>query len=68
MTQKRSNPAVGADRARKCIAVSANAPEHKSQTPDLQQLRAYWLTSRLRIGRDLAATIAPMIFGEGARR
>lgn len=68
MTQKKSNPAVGADRARNCIAVAANAPEHKSQSPDLQQLRARWLAHSARISPEMAAAIATLVFGEGARR
>ena len=67
MTQKQSNPAAGADRARNSIAATANCSEYKSHTSDIQQFRTRWL-ARLRISPELAATIAPMVFGGEAKQ
>lgn len=60
---ERRSPAAGDGRAPKCIAVAANAPEHKPQSPNLQQRRALWLARHARIAPAMAETIAPMVFG-----
>lgn len=57
-----------ADRARKIVCVlPAINPDHISPSPETQQFRSAWLSRRYRISSPLAATIALLCFGEGAR-
>jgi hypothetical protein len=65
---ERRSPVAGADRARDHIAVAANAPDYKTQPPDVQQFRTHWLVRRARIAPEMAEAIAPMVFGREATR
>jgi len=84
MTQKQSNPAACADRARKpdCLAAVTSeitAGPSDNQTialgdvvacvvADIADRRASYLARRFRIAPNMAATIAPMVFGGEAKR
>lgn len=65
MTHQTSNPATRADagRARECIAVAANVPEHIGSPIDLQLRRAAWIACRYRLAPTMARLVAELTIG-----
>ncbi len=53
MSSKKTNPGAGSDRARKCIAVAANASEHTMNNGDYQSIGGFDAVSTMRpvVGR-----------------
>ncbi len=69
MQHETMNPAsLAAGRAlENAISLAAIDPENSPKAPTLQAFRAAWIARRAEISPAVAATLAPLIFGEGAR-